>query len=71
MTEYKTEYKKKENTLLDHNFLKRGKEKRRERERELPWPPKAMAPPMYKCSLILGYLKLCSRGASAGRASER
>ena len=32
MTEYKTEYKKKENTLLDHNFLKRGKEKRRERE---------------------------------------
>ena len=55
MTEYKTEYKK------------RGKVKRRERKRELPWPPKAMAPPMYKCSLILGYLKLCSRGASAGR----
>ena len=26
-----------------------------------------MAPPMTECSLILGYLKLCSRGASAGR----
>jgi hypothetical protein len=30
-------------------------------------PPKAMAPPMTDSSLILGYLKLCSRGASAGR----
>ena len=26
-----------------------------------------MAPPMTDSSLILGYLKLCSRGASAGR----
>jgi hypothetical protein len=30
-------------------------------------PPKARAPLMYVSSLILGYLKLCSRGAFAGR----
>ena len=33
--------------------------------------PKAMAPPMTDSSLILRYLKLCSRGASAGPGCTR
>jgi hypothetical protein len=46
--------------------------KRREREEnEKEWDPKARAPLMYVSSLLLGYLKLCSRGASAVRASDQ